>query len=103
MAQVIWTAVALEEVDEIAEHIAQDNPEAAARVANRLFDASERLQATPEMGTRFNKFGRQDTWQLIVDRNYRLIYRYRGGQVDILAAFHTSRLLSNAWKSKLRE
>jgi plasmid stabilization system protein ParE len=38
--QVIWTDPALERVDEIAVYIARDDPDAAARWAEELFEKS---------------------------------------------------------------
>lgn len=44
MAEVIWTAPALQELDVIAEYIALDNPAAASDVVKAIFDKTERLE-----------------------------------------------------------
>jgi toxin ParE1/3/4 len=45
--RVIWTDPALERVDEIAVSIARDDPDAAARWAEGLFEAVARLARLP--------------------------------------------------------
>lgn len=48
--KVEWSPLALDRVSEIARYIAKDNPDAAERWVNELFDAVERLADFPESG-----------------------------------------------------
>lgn len=50
MAEVIWTAPALQELDAIAEYIALDNPAAASDLVKAIFDKTERLENFPKSG-----------------------------------------------------
>jgi toxin ParE1/3/4 len=50
MAEVIWTEPALQELDVIAEYIALDNPAAASRLVQEVFDKTERLEDFPQSG-----------------------------------------------------
>lgn len=50
MAQVIWTAPALSDLNEIADYIALDNFRAAQRLVQRVFSNVERLEQFPESG-----------------------------------------------------
>ncbi|PXX91560.1 plasmid stabilization protein [Marinobacter vulgaris] len=50
MAEVIWTEPALQELDAIAEYIALDNPVAASRLVQEVFDKTERLEDFPQSG-----------------------------------------------------
>lgn len=50
MAEVIWTEPALQELDAIAEYIALDNPFAASRLVQEVFDKTERLEDFPQSG-----------------------------------------------------
>ena len=50
MAKVIWTAGALQDLDEIADYIAKENPEAANRLVQRVFARTDLLEAFPGMG-----------------------------------------------------
>ncbi len=52
MAQVIWTEPALNDLDAIADCIAIENPVAAARLVQRVFEHGEQLAAHPESGSR---------------------------------------------------
>ncbi len=45
-----WSPLALDRVSEIARYIAKDNPAAAERWVNELFDSVERLADFPESG-----------------------------------------------------
>ena len=45
-----WFPLALERVEEIAEYIAEDNPEAAAHWVNELFNTVDRLNDFPISG-----------------------------------------------------
>jgi toxin ParE1/3/4 len=50
MAQVIWTEPALDQLDEIAEYIALDNPAAASALVRAVFSKVDRLQQFPHSG-----------------------------------------------------
>ena len=50
MAKVIWTAGALQDLDEIASYIAADNADAANRLVTRVFAKAELLERFPELG-----------------------------------------------------
>ncbi len=50
MAEVIWTEPALQELDAIAEYISLDNPAAASRLVEEVFDKTERLENFPRSG-----------------------------------------------------
>ena len=63
--QVIWTDPALERVDEIAVHIARDDPAAADRWTLELFAAVERLVDFPESGRMVPELATRDVRELI--------------------------------------
>ncbi len=50
MAQIIWTAPALENLDEIAQYIAVTNELAAKQLVASIFDKVKRLELFPESG-----------------------------------------------------
>ncbi len=52
MARLIWTEPALLDLDEIAEYIALDDPAAASRYVQNVFDGVARLEAHPKSGKR---------------------------------------------------
>ena len=52
MAQLIWTGLALVDVEEIAEYIAVDNFGAAQKLVQKIFSGVERLEQHPNSGRR---------------------------------------------------
>ena len=48
MAEVVWTEPALQELDAIAEYIALDNPAAASRLVQEVFEKTECLEDFPQ-------------------------------------------------------
>jgi len=64
MAQIIWALPALNQLDEIAGYIALDNPEAAQKVVQRIFNLTDKLSQFPEMGSGIPELSHQDYRQL---------------------------------------
>ena len=83
-----WTQRALRRLDEIGAHIADDSPEAAARVIARILSAAELLTEQPAMG----RVGRiKATRELVlVDIPYIVPYRVTGDTVEILTVIHAA-------------
>lgn len=83
-----WTIRALRRLDQIGEHIAQDNPDAAARVVSRLASSVELLADQPAMG----RIGRlKGTRELVfADIPYIIPYRVVGDALEILTILHAA-------------
>ena len=83
-----WTRTALRSLDEIAEYIHQENPNRATSFVVELRQSTARLTAFPGMG----KAGRvPGTRELVVHKNYLVIYRVREDAVEILRLQHVAR------------
>src|SRR6185295_15200956 len=52
MAEVIWAEPALNDLDAIADHIALDNPEAARRLVQKIFEHVDHLKKHPRLGSK---------------------------------------------------
>ena len=89
--KVEWSPLALERVDDIAQYIARDNPEAAVRWVADLFDTVDRLAEYPESGRIVPEVGVRRIRELIFGA-YRVIYSVRGN-VGILTVRRGSQLL----------
>ncbi len=50
MARIIWTVPALQELDEIADYISLDNPNAAKNLVREVFNCVGRQQLHPRSG-----------------------------------------------------
>lgn len=89
--KVEWSPLALDRVTDIARYIAKDNPGAAERWVNELFDAVERLGDFPESGRVVPEVGVRRIRELIFGA-YRVIYSVKD-KVEILTVRRGSQLL----------
>lgn len=85
--KVIWSPLALDRVNEIADHIAEDNVVAARSWLVDIFGAVDRLQNFPESGRIVPEVKRPNIREMIF-KNYRVIYRIERKQVSILTVRH---------------
>ena len=92
MARLIWTEPALADLDEIAEYIALDNPQAASRFVEKVFGRVERLQAHPKSGKRPAELTRTQYREVVV-APCRIFYRVEKDDVYILYVMRSERLL----------
>jgi toxin ParE1/3/4 len=92
MARLIWTEPALLDLDEIAAYIALDNPLAASRYVQRVFDRVERLEAHPQSGKRPPELTNLPYREVVVPP-CRIFYRIEGNAVFILYVMRAERLL----------
>lgn len=81
----------MDRVSEIARYIARDNPDAAERWVNELFDAVERLVDFPESGRVVPEVGVRRIREVIFGA-YRVIYSVKE-KVEILTVRRGSQLL----------
>lgn len=90
MMQIKWRSDADEKLEQIIDYIAIDNYDAALDLGNRIIDAVEgNLPYQPNMG----RPGRiEGTRELVVHRNYIVIYRVAPSQIDILDIVHAAQL-----------
>ena len=84
-----WTEVALADRESIYDYIESDNPRAALALDERFHNRAARLENFPHLG----RPGRvANTRELVVHKNYVLVYEIEGEIVRILRVLHTSRL-----------
>lgn len=92
MARLIWTEPALLDLNEIAEYIALDDPQAASRYVQKVFDRVERLEAHPQSGKRPPELTRSPYREVVIPP-CRIFYRVEGDAVYILYIMRAERLL----------
>jgi addiction module RelE/StbE family toxin len=87
--RVRWTRRALRALDEIAEYIARDRPQAARHVMERVQTSVDHLSLQPELG----RVGRvPGTRELIVSGTPFIVpYRILEETVEILTVLHAAR------------
>jgi toxin ParE1/3/4 len=87
--RVRWLRVALANLEEETDYIAEDNPAAADRLVQRIMRAVNLLAKNPAMGRPGRVSG---TRELVVgDTPYIVPYRVRANAVEVLRVFHAAR------------
>ena len=88
MFSVVWGAKAHRDVDGMADYISRDNPAAADRITDLIFEAAAGLGVY----TRQYRAGREPgTREMVVLPNYILIYRIDLDSIRILRVLHSAR------------
>jgi plasmid stabilization system protein ParE len=87
--KVLWTRLAIDDLDSIRRFIEFDDPDAAVSTAMGILKATARLSALPFIG----RPGRvANTRELVLeDRPYIVAYRVTAGVMEVLRVLHTSR------------
>jgi addiction module RelE/StbE family toxin len=86
--RVYWTDTALEHLLAIYEYITQNSPLYARQMVDRLTRRSEQIALFPLSGRIVPEYKAQDIRELI-EGPYRIIYRIKEDQLDILAVVHS--------------
>jgi len=92
MAEVRWTPQAADDLEAVFLFIARDSPQLAATFADRILLATDRLASYPQLGRIVPELGAENIREIIVG-SYRIIYRLRAEDVQILTVHHGARLL----------
>ncbi|MFA6020560.1 MAG: type II toxin-antitoxin system RelE/ParE family toxin [Rhodospirillales bacterium] len=82
---VILSPEAFEDLARIRDHIGQDNPQAANRIAIQIVAACDRLEYLPERGRPGLVSG---TRELLALWPYVIVYRIKGEAVEIIRIWH---------------
>jgi len=101
MARLIWTQPALADLDQIAEYIAIDEPQAASRCVQKVFDRVEQLAAHPQSGKRPLELPHTHYREIVVPP-CQIFYRIEKDDVYILYVMRSEQLL-RAYRLESRE
>jgi plasmid stabilization system protein ParE len=93
--RIIWSPRAIADLEAVRGHIAYDSELYAGLMVSRLVAAPDRLIHFPELGRIVPEFGERTLRELIV-RPYRIVYRLRGDDVEIVTVFHGARMFPEA-------
>ena len=87
MRELFWTPEAIQDRDEIYDHIEADNPTAALALDELFEEKASRLVDHPNLG----KPGRiAGTRELVAHQNYVLVYDVTGDMVRMLRVLHAA-------------
>lgn len=87
-----WSGPALEDLDDIAAHIALDKPSAAANLVRKVLTAVERLRKHPGSGRRLPELPKTPYREVVVSP-CRIVYRREGNTIFIVYVFRGERQL----------
>jgi toxin ParE1/3/4 len=86
--ELFWTPEAIQDRDDIYDYIEADNPAAALALDELFEEKATLLVGRPSLG----RIGRApDTRELVVHRNYILVYDIAGDLVRMLNVVHAAR------------
>lgn len=94
--RVHWTPEAKAQLAGIRNYIAKESPLIANQVIQRIASRCSQLVEVPHSGHKVRDFNRDDIRELF-SRPYRIIYRTKPDQIDILSIMHYRRLLPREW------
>lgn len=90
--KVYWTQNAIRHLTNIYEYIALNSPTYAIRMVDRITQRSEQISTQPFSGRKVPEYETEDIRELI-EKPYRIIYRLKQDQIEVLAVIHGAQLL----------
>lgn len=90
--QIIWTQTAVEDLKEIVQYIALDNPDAAAKLAERIINCIENASILP-FSNRSVPEKKEESIRESILKPYRIIYQadLKRNVIHILRIWHAAR------------
>ncbi len=90
--KIVWSPLALDRASEIIDYIYLDNPSAAKRWINTVFEKVEQLISSPELGRIVPEIS-DSKFREIIYGNYRIIYHLEPKIISILTIRHGKQIL----------
>ncbi|MDE2755845.1 MAG: type II toxin-antitoxin system RelE/ParE family toxin [Acidobacteriota bacterium] len=88
MAEIRWTIEAETWLKNIYDYIAQDDPRAAAKVVEGIYEKAQLLREYPEIGHRYRSEPEGEI-RILLYGHYRIAYLLADNeQIDIVGVFH---------------
>ena len=87
-----WTQNAIEHLVNIYDYIALHSSTYGKRTVDRITRRSEQIAEHPFSGRKVPEYDADDIRELI-ENPYRIIYRIKSDQIDVLAVIHGEQLL----------
>jgi addiction module RelE/StbE family toxin len=90
--RVLWTENAIDHLANIYEYIAFNSPTYARHMIDRITRRTEQIAEHNLSGRKVPEYDSEDIRELI-EKPYRIIYRIKPNQIDIIAVIHGARLI----------
>lgn len=88
--KVHWTEAALADLEAIRLYLARHSERFADGLVRKAFNRTELLERNPHLGGIVSEYGLEEVRQLL-EYPYRIVYRIRPTQIDIVAVVHGAR------------
>ena len=92
MVRLIWTEIAIEDLQLIHEYISNDSKVYADRFIGKIINRIDQLENFPKSGRVVPEFNSEVIRELI-EGSYRIIYKINSDYISIVRIHHSSRLL----------
>jgi len=86
--KIIWSPTARTKTKEILEYIAEDNPDAALALIGQFESKVEKLKENPESGRVLPELKNDKIREIVVHKNYGVIYEINPDTIEILTIRH---------------
>lgn len=96
MKRIIWSPTAQKRIKEILDFISIDNPTAALSLIDSLEEKVESLKIHPEAGRILPELDNPAIRELVVHKNYGVIYEISQDLIEILTVRHFKRNFSES-------
>ncbi len=90
--KIVWSPLAVQRVQEIADYIALDSKKAALKWVDTIFGKVKVLETGSHVGRKVPELNLPDIRELIFG-NYRIIYRVLKNQIAIVTVRHFKQIL----------
>ena len=95
-----WTRLAVADINNAYNHIAEDSPSAAARVIEKIRKTVDALCRHPEMGRPGRVAGTREI--VVPGTPFVVPYRVKDNRLEVLAVIHGARRWPDTFSSKVR-
>ncbi len=85
--EVVWTNLALEDLQAIRDYIALGSTKYAERFVNQVFRRTSLLSTFPMVGRKVPEFDKEHIRELFY-QSYRIVYRIESKQISVLRVRH---------------
>jgi addiction module RelE/StbE family toxin len=85
---IIWSPTARSKIKDILEYISKDNPTSALTLIDQIEEKVEKLRQNPEMGRILPETNTQSIREIVIHKNYGVIYEVFQDSIKILTVRH---------------
>lgn len=86
--KIIWSPTARTKIKKILEYISEDNPDAALSLIDQFELKVEKLKQNPESGRVLPEAKNDQIREIVVHKNYGIIYEINPDKIEILTVRH---------------